>query len=231
MIYELRHYDTHSDRALDALTRRFASDTLRIWGRIGIEPVGFWSVIIGANAPRLTYLLAWDTLAQRETLWEAFLTDDEWRVARTKSIKDAGGDPVREVTSSILRPVPETHIPHKSNQPTRLAGGVFELRTYGFREASHLAQMQEWLARESQPLMERHGMFTMGLWTTIIGVSPRLTQMLVFENLAHRERAWAAFYTDPEWPTLERGLYPGGQALIASTESVLMKGTEFSGWR
>ena len=24
--------------------------------------------------------------------------------------------------------------------------------------------------------------------------------MLVFENLAHRERAWATFYTDPDGP-------------------------------
>ena len=71
----------------------------------------------------------------------------------------------------------------------------------------------------------------MGYWTTYLGVAPRLTVMLVFENLAHRERAWASFYTDPEWPARQDGLYPGGKPLISRIDSAVMKGSEFSGWR
>ena len=63
----------------------------------------------------------------------------------------------------------------------------------------------------------------MGFWTTYIGVSPRLTYMLVFENQADRERAWAAYHTDPAWPAVEEGLYPNGRPLIIGTESCLMK--------
>jgi hypothetical protein len=71
----------------------------------------------------------------------------------------------------------------------------------------------------------------MGVWETLIGMSPRLTYMLVFENLAHRERAWASFYTDPDWPALQEGLFPDGQPLIGQTESNLMRGSAFSYWR
>lgn len=74
-------------------------------------------------------------------------------------------------------------------------------------------------------------MFTMGFWTTVIGVSPRLTYMLVFEDLTHRDRAWAAFHTDPNYQRIEEKLYPNGLPLIAQTESCLMRGTDFSGWR
>ncbi len=81
------------------------------------------------------------------------------------------------------------------------------------------------------PAFEKHGLFAMGYWTTYIGVSPHLTYMLVFENLAHRERAWASFYTDPLWPVRQDCLYPDGLPLISRIDSCVMKGTDFSGWK
>ncbi len=230
MLYELRHYDLHSGRSLDRLTRRFDEHTLRIWERLGIEPVGFWSVFVG-TAPRLTYLLAWDDLAQRQARWDAFQNDPEWQQVRDADNAHASGSPVRTITNSILQPFPSSPLPRRDNQPSRLTGGVFELRTYAFDEAARLRQMADWLAARGQAHLDKHGLFLMGAWETTIGVSPRLSGMLVFENLAHRERAWAAFFTDPEWSVISDDLYPGGVPLISQTESCLMRGTEFSGWR
>lgn len=230
MLYELRHYDLVSSHARAVVNARFERHTLPLWKQIGIEAVGFWWVFVG-QSPRLTYMLTWEDLAQRERLWGEFETDAEWRRARADSIAEAGYDPVRSISSSILRPTSYSFQARQRNQPSRLEGGIFELRTLQFDEAQKLAQASEWFEQGGMAAMETHGMFTMGFWTTIIGVSPRLTYMLVFEDLSHRERAWAAFHTDPRYQTLEQGLYPNGQPLIASTDSCLMRGTEFSGWR
>jgi len=231
MLYELRCYDARSPRHLAALTQRFENYALPLWDKHGIEPVGFWSVFAGTPISRLTYLLAWEDLAQRQALWEAFTSNPDWRQALVDSQAQAGGSLTRTMTSAILRPVPASALPRRDNQPSRLAGGIFEHWTYAFDDSEKLQAVIRWFREAGQAQMEKHGIFVMGLWTTYIGASPQLTLMLVFENLAHRERAWASFLTDPAWPALEAGLYPDGHYLIARTESRLMRGTEFSGWR
>ena len=74
MIYELRVYTTLPGR-LPNLLRRFNDHTLGIWARHGIRQAGFWTTLVGENANDLTYLLAWDSLAERETKWAAFAAD------------------------------------------------------------------------------------------------------------------------------------------------------------
>ena len=231
MLYELRHYDVQSDRGLRFVIQRFGEQVLRIWDRIGIEPVGFWTVFVGPTSPRLTYLLAWDSLSQRQERWEQFESDQEWRQTRTETNAAYGGSPIHTITNSVLRPTPSSAAPRRDNQPRRLEGGVFELRTEVFRDYDGLGQTVQWYGTEALPLLNKHRMHVMGLWTTDIGLAPRLTSMLVFENLADRERAWAAYHTDPAWPSVEAGLYPDDRPLIIRTESCLMHGTEFSGWR
>ena len=231
MLYELRHYDTRGSRGLDLVTGRFADHILRIWARIGIEPVGFWSILVGTPSPRLTYLLAWEDMAQRQELWDAFESDEEWCLVRRETNAAWGRSPIHTFSSTILKPTAYSRAPRFDNQPRRLSGGIFELRTYCFDDMAKLTQTVDWFGTEAAPAFETHGLYAMGFWTTYIGISPRLTYMLIFENLAHRERAWAAFYTDPAWTTRQDGLYPDGQPLVGSIESCVMKGTEFSGWK
>ncbi len=230
MLYELRHYDIRSSRDLENVSRRFADYILRIWERIGIEPVGFWAVTIGAPSPRLTYILAWEDLAQRQAKWEAFEADEEWQQARAQTNASWGGSPIHTFTSAILKPTAFSRLPRRDNQPARLLNGLFELRTYRFDDAAKLTQAASWFG-EQTAFREKHGLFAMGYWTTYLGIAPRLSAMLVFENLAHRERAWASYHTDPEWPGRQDGLYPNGKPLISGTESCVMRGTDFSGWR
>ena len=231
MLYELRHYDIHSSRGLELVTQRFADSILRIWKRIGIEPVGFWSIIVGSPMPRLTYMLAWEDLTQRQALWDTFDADPEWQQVRRETNDAWGGTQIHTFTNSILKPTEFSRLPRHGNQPSRLAGGVFEMRTYHFDDMVKLAQTADWFGQEGVPAFEAHSLYAMGFWTTYIGVTPRLTNMLVFENLAHRERAWAAFYTDPAWPARQDGLYPDGKPLFTQIESCIMKGTDFSGWK
>ncbi|BDI31027.1 hypothetical protein CCAX7_30780 [Capsulimonas corticalis] len=230
MFYELRHYDCHSSLALKRLTSRFGDHTTKIWARIGIEPVGFWPVLVGAHQPRLTYILAWEDLAQREALWAQFVADPAWKTAVAASRAEIGGDPVRTITSSILSPLSFSHLPRQDNQPARLARGVFELRTYKFDANAKLGKTADWFRDHCLPLFEAHGVFAMGFWTTYIGASPELTYMLVFESLAHREQAWAAVYTDPRWLQIQQELYTEGVSPIFGMDTALMRGTDFSGW-
>jgi hypothetical protein len=101
MIYELRIYKCLPGR-LPALLKRFENDTLRIWDKHGIVQAGFWTTAIGVSNNDLTYLIRWESLADREKRWNAFVTDPEWTAARTKS--EADGLIVANIESQLLSP-------------------------------------------------------------------------------------------------------------------------------
>lgn len=101
MIYELRIYDCLPGR-LPALLKRFEDHTLRLWDKHGIRQAGFFTTVIGENNNRLTYFLAWDSLAEREAKWAAFGKDPDWHKARDDSKRD--GQIISNLSSQILAP-------------------------------------------------------------------------------------------------------------------------------
>ena len=101
MIYELRIYECVPGKLPDLL-KRFDTITLKIWERHGIKQAGFWTTMIGKSNQTLYYLLAWESLAEREKKWGAFMVDPEWISARAKT--EANGAIVAKVTNAILAP-------------------------------------------------------------------------------------------------------------------------------
>ncbi|MBY5337294.1 NIPSNAP family protein [Rhizobium leguminosarum] len=101
MIYELRIYDCLPGR-LPALLNRFAEHTLTIWDKHGIKQAGFFTTIVGESSQRLTYLIAWESLADREVKWKAFTTDPAWLKARDESERD--GQIISNISSQLLSP-------------------------------------------------------------------------------------------------------------------------------
>ena len=88
MIYELRIYHCVTGR-LPALLKRFETTTLGLWRRHGIRQAGFWTVLVGEGGNQdLHYLLAWESLAERETKWNKFASDPDWLAKRTESERD-----------------------------------------------------------------------------------------------------------------------------------------------
>jgi len=101
MIYETRVYRCVPGR-LPALLKRFNDHTLSIWDRLGIRQAGFFTTVVGESSQRLTYFLAWESLAERETKWKAFITDPAWLKARDESESD--GQIVANITNQLLAP-------------------------------------------------------------------------------------------------------------------------------
>ena len=101
MIHELRVYECVPGK-LPELLKRFDTITLKIWEKHGIRQAGFWTTVIGESNQTLYYLLAWDSLADRERKWNLFQADAEWIAARAKT--EAAGPIVAKVTNAILAP-------------------------------------------------------------------------------------------------------------------------------
>ena len=101
MIYEMRVYRCVPGR-LPALLKRFETATLKLWEKHGIKQAGFFTTLIGESNQDLTYFLAWESLADREAKWGAFVTDPHWLEARAES--EADGQIVANIVSQILAP-------------------------------------------------------------------------------------------------------------------------------
>ncbi len=101
MIYEKRTYQVVPGRMPDLL-KRFEQVTLPIWERFGISPAGFFTYAVGGSNLELVYLLAWDSMAEREQKWSAFMVDSEWLAARKKS--EENGPIVHSTFNAFLQP-------------------------------------------------------------------------------------------------------------------------------
>jgi hypothetical protein len=103
VLYELRVYEIAPGR-MPAIIARFAQTTVHYFRKHGVKPVMYLEPVIGKNN-ELVYLLEWDSLAERERCWNAFMGDPGWIADRAKTEED--GPIVLSYTSTILRGVPE----------------------------------------------------------------------------------------------------------------------------
>ena len=101
MIYELRVYKCVPGR-LPALNNRFANITLKLWEKHGIKQAGFWTTLVGESNQELHYLLAWESLDERQDKWTKFQADPDWIAKRAESEKD--GAIVASISNTILNP-------------------------------------------------------------------------------------------------------------------------------
>lgn len=101
MIYELRIYHCIPGR-LPALLKRFEDGTLKLFEKHGIRQAGFWTTVIGPSNNDLHYMLAWESMAERERKWNAFGADPEWTKLRVESERD--GAIVQTLSSQFLAP-------------------------------------------------------------------------------------------------------------------------------
>ena len=101
MIYELRIYHCVPGRLPDLL-KRFDTITLPLWEKHAIRQAGFWTTLVGESNQDLTYMLKWETLAERDAKWGKFGADPEWLKARAETEKN--GPLVASVANSFLTP-------------------------------------------------------------------------------------------------------------------------------
>ena len=103
MLYELRTYHAMPGRLPD-LNRRFAEITNGISSR---STISRWSASgttseLGGSSDQLIYMLAYDSLADREKKWSGFFADKD-RLAKFAET-EKNGPLLRRLTAHILRP-------------------------------------------------------------------------------------------------------------------------------
>jgi len=108
-VFELRTYESNNATTLARKIHMFNTGEIKIFQRLGMQPVFFAETLVGARMPSLVYMLSYDDLAARDRLWKAFGSDAEWLKLRAQpGYSDA--EIVSNISNTILRPLPFSDI-------------------------------------------------------------------------------------------------------------------------
>lgn len=100
-IYEMRTYESHSDRAALNKLKMFGAGEVPIFRRTGLTPVFFGETLIGQGMPSLTYMLTFPDMTARDKAWNEFSNDPDWK---TLAADPQYRDNVSAISDIILRP-------------------------------------------------------------------------------------------------------------------------------
>ncbi len=103
---------------------------------------------------------------------------------------------------------------------------IHELRIYDV-VPGRMADLHARFANLTLPLFRKHGIEVVAFWEDIVGASNRLTYLVAYRDLAHRDSAWTAFSADPEWIEGRTRSEEQGP-LVARITNTLMRPTVYS---
>ena len=104
---------------------------------------------------------------------------------------------------------------------------LYELRVYTALPG-RMAALQARFRDVTMALFEKHGIKNVGYWTnTVGGRNDEMLYLLAYEDMAHRERAWAAFQADPAWHE-ERARSEADGPIVHHIENRFLAPTNFS---
>jgi hypothetical protein len=102
VIYELRTYWAAPGKR-EALHNRFRTLTMRIFARLDMQVVGFWTPDpITSDTGDLVYIMAFPDRDTMQDAWNRFRADPEWQAGKLASEQD--GLLAAKVTSTVLLP-------------------------------------------------------------------------------------------------------------------------------
>ncbi|MGH9342289.1 MAG: NIPSNAP family protein [Terriglobia bacterium] len=108
-VFELRTYESPSVRDHIRKVEMFHHGEFDIFAASGFYPVFYGDTVIGSRMPNLTYMLAFDSLDDRNRLWQAFQTAPAWKKL-TGSSRYNYESIVTNVTNLIVDPAPYSQI-------------------------------------------------------------------------------------------------------------------------
>ena len=209
MLYESRIY-TAVPGKLAALNERFAKHTMGYFTKHGIGILGFWTDEIGISN-QLTYILVFDSMADREQKWGAFQADPGWQRVRAET--EAAASLVAQVHNAFMRLTPYSPKP-------QIRSNVQELRVYDAMPGK-LPALHDRFANHTTHLFQKHGIENIAYWTEDVGTSNRLVYMLGYPDLGAREKNWTAFMADPAWQQARAESEKDGPLVRVSRHAIL----------
>jgi hypothetical protein len=228
-LYELRRYQLRIGPRQGLLDAYLKDALLPALKRLGIGPVGAFNVMLGPDAPSLYLLIVHRSTESFVTLSPRLAEDGAYNQAAAAYLDVPATEPAFIRLETWLLHAFDSHprlaVPGAAaqNQPR-----VFELRTYESHGEKAAKKKIEMFGKGGEiAIFRKTGLTPVFFGETLAGAKmPNLVYMVVFEDVAARERSWARFRDDPDWKALSA--MPEYTAIVSTTHSLLLRPAAFS---
>jgi hypothetical protein len=227
--YGLRIYEMPTGNRKAALNEYLEKAAIPAFGRIGIGPIGVFSVVSGANALML-YVLA--PYPDMDTLLSApakLAADADYQKAAAAYRNAPIDNPAyTRYETWLLRAfanVPRLRVPAETKEKKPR---LFELRIYeSHSDAAALKKIEMFNEGGEIALFDRIGLRPVFFGQTLAGQrQPNLVYMTVHADMAAREKAWDTFRNDEGWKKLSAD--PNFANTVSATTVTFLRPTAYS---
>jgi hypothetical protein len=197
-----------------------------IFQKHGFGPVGCFTVDIGPNAPMVLMIFSYPSLAEMETRWGKLNSDPDYAAAVADVEKDEPA--FYRVEATLLRATsfcpplvatPAGEPPHK----------LYELRIYEPPTNRQLGYLHDRFGGGEIDIFHKSGIYPILYADTVFGPNqPNMAYLIPFESEAHREKAWAAFRSNPDWVKIRDESIRHGGEIVRNITNMFLSPTNFS---
>jgi hypothetical protein len=227
--YQLRRY-----RVTNGPQKKLCDDFLRdalvpALNRLGISPVGVFTLTIGPETPSYYVLMPSFSLETLALVEFRLAQDAEYLKAGAAFLTAPAKEPsfVR-IESSLMQAF--ENMPKLTLPAASVAKGprVFELRTYESpSDQDHKLKVD--MMQSEGGIFAKAGFWPVFYGDVLIGSRlPNLTYMLSYTSMAERDTKWGAFGSSPEWKSLSGQAKYAFEDLVSNITNLILTPTAYS---
>ncbi len=222
---EFREYHLHVGSKKNQVGNFLRRVGIPAMNRIGIGPVGVFTAMYGPSQPTLYVLLVHKSIETVVNSASLLMADDEYRKAGAEYVDAPLSEPayVRMESSLMVafKDMPKLEVSEKKSR-------IFELRTYESHSIKANKKKIEMFNEGGEiAIFRKTGLQPVFFGETLIGPKmPNLTYMLVFDDLADRDKKWDVFRVDPDWKELRNN--PAYRDTVSNITDIILRPAPYS---
>lgn len=226
--YELRQYHLRQGPMLKRFDDFYKDIAVPAWNRAGVSAVGVFDVMIGPDQPTKYVLLPFPSWDAMNTAREKFESDEAVLKSDFANLPPTDPGYIRKESSVLLafKSVPKLEIPAQAKEKK---GRIFELRTYEAHSRKANKKKVEMFDVGEVDIFRRTGLQPVFFGEGLVGTNlPSLTYMLVFDDMAARDKNWGQFGGHPDWKKLSTTPGYTNAEILTNITSVFLRPTGYS---
>ena len=227
--YELRVYEMPTGNRKAMLNDYLAKAAIPAWNRLGIGPVGVFTVVSGANALMLYVLVPYPDLDAFLATPAKLAADAEYKKTAADYLGASIDNPAYTRYEGWLlhafANVPKLRVPAET---AKKDPRLFELRIYeSHSETAALKKIEMFNEGGEIALFDRIGLRPVFFGQTLAGPrQPNLVYMTVHADMAARDKVWDSFRNDDGWKKLSGD--PAFANTVSATTVVFLRPAAYS---
>ncbi len=226
--YELRIYQLRQGPMLSRFDKFYRDVAVPAWNRAGVSAVGVFDVMIGPDQPAKYVLLPFASWDAMNAAREKFESDKAVLESEFANLPPTDPGYIRKQSSVLLafKSVPKLEIPAQTKEKKPR---LFELRTYEAHSRRANKKKVEMFDVGETDIFRRTGLQPVFFGEGLVGTNlPSLTYMLVFDDMATRDKNWGTFVNHPDWKKLSTTPGYTNAEILTNITSVFLRPTGYS---